>query len=117
LFGTGFLPNLAVRQAQGEVLRRLLPRVRDVRRSGCPSLDLCAVAAGWLDGFYESGLSRWDIVAGAAIAEAAGATVVELQSSLLPAPVLVAANAQLLEALVAVLVEVGAAVRPPAGTA
>lgn len=97
-------------------MRQLLPCVRDVRRSGCPALDLCAVAAGRLDGFYESGLSRWDIVAGAAIAEAAGATVVEMQSSLLPAPVLVAANAQLLEALVAVLMEVGAAIKPPAGT-
>jgi myo-inositol-1(or 4)-monophosphatase len=82
LIGTGFPPDLAVRQAQGEVLRRLLPLVRDVRRSGCPALELCAVAAGRLDGFYESGLGRWDIVAGAAIAEAAGATVVELQSAL-----------------------------------
>jgi myo-inositol-1(or 4)-monophosphatase len=104
LIGTGFLPHLAVRSVQGEVLRQLLPRMRDVRRRGCPALDLCAVAAGRLDGFYESGLSRWDIVAGAAIAEAAGATVIELQSSRLPVPVLVAANAQLLEALVAVLV-------------
>lgn len=117
LIGTGFLPNVAVRQVQGEVLRQFLPRVRDVRRSGCPALDLCAVAAGRLDGFYESGLSRWDIVAGAAIAEAAGATVVELASAVLPSPVLVAANAQLLEALVVVLVELGAAVRPHAGTA
>jgi myo-inositol-1(or 4)-monophosphatase len=117
LIGTGFLPDLAVRQAQGEVLRRLLPLVRDVRRSGCPALDLCAVAAGRLDGFYESGLGRWDIVAGAAIAEAAGATVVELQSALLPSPVLVAANAQLLKALVAVLIEVGAATEPRAGLA
>jgi myo-inositol-1(or 4)-monophosphatase len=85
-----------------------LPLVRDVRRSGCPALDLCAVAAGRLDGFYESGLGRWDIVAGGAIAEAAGATVVELQSSLLPNPLVVAANAQLLKRLVAALAEAGA---------
>jgi myo-inositol-1(or 4)-monophosphatase len=75
LIGTGFLPNAAVRNVQGEMLRRILPVVRDVRRSGCPALDLCAVAAGILDGFYESGLRRWDIAAGAAIAEAAGAPV------------------------------------------
>jgi myo-inositol-1(or 4)-monophosphatase len=99
LIGTGFPPDLAVRQAQGEVLRRLLPLVRDVRRSGCPALELCAVAAG------------------AAIAEAAGATIVELQSDLVPSPVLVAANAQLLKALVAVLIEVGAATEPRAGLA
>ena len=86
LIGTGFLPEAAVRHVQGEVLQRVLPVVRDVRRSGCPALDLCAVAAGTLDGFYESGLRRWDIAAGAAIAEAAGATVVELQSTVLPNP-------------------------------
>lgn len=108
LIGTGFLPTLEVRDAQGEILRRLLPQVRDVRRSGCPSLDLCAVASGALDGFYESGLGRWDIAAGAAIAEAAGATVVELQSTLLPNPVVVAANAQLFKSFVAALAEAGA---------
>lgn len=86
--------------------------VRDVRRSGCPALDLCAVAAGMLDGCYESGLGRWDVAAGAAIAEAAGATVVELQSAILPNPVLVVANAKLLQALVTVLVEAGAVTAP-----
>jgi myo-inositol-1(or 4)-monophosphatase len=117
LIGTGFLPTLSVRDVQGDILRRLLPLVRDVRRSGCPALDLCAVAAGNLDGFYESGLGRWDIAAGAAIAEAAGATVVELQSSVLPNPLLVAANAKLLDALVAALVEIGAAIEPRSSAA
>jgi myo-inositol-1(or 4)-monophosphatase len=110
LIGTGFSPRLVVREMQGDVLRRLLPLVRDVRRSGCPALDLCAVAAGLLDGFYESGLGRWDIAAGAAIAEAAGASVVELQSSRLPNPLLVVANAQLLETLAAALAEAGATI-------
>jgi myo-inositol-1(or 4)-monophosphatase len=108
LIGTGFSPSLEVRETQGQVLRHLLPLVRDVRRSGCPALDLCAVASGTLDGFYESGLGRWDIAAGAAIAEAAGATVIELQSPLFPTPVLVAANAQLLKTLTATLLEIGA---------
>ncbi len=65
-----------------------------------------------LDGCYESGLGRWDVAAGAAIAEAAGATVVELQSAILPNPVLVVANAKLLQALVTVLVEAGAVTAP-----
>jgi myo-inositol-1(or 4)-monophosphatase len=108
LIGTGFLPDRDVRRAQAEVLRHVLPCVRDVRRSGCPSLDLCAVASGKLDGFYESGLGLWDRAAGAAIAEAAGAKVVELRSHTLPNPLLVAANAKLLEALVSILVESGA---------
>lgn len=99
LVGTGFLPDAEVRRVQAKVLHHVLPLVRDVRRSGCPSLDLCAVAAGMLDGFYESGLGRWDIAAGAAIAEAAGAKVIELHSETLPNPLLVVANAKLLEAL------------------
>ena len=70
LVGTGFLADTTIRSVQGEVLRHVLPRVRDVRRSGCPALDLCAIASGTLDVCYESGLGRWDIAAGAAIAEA-----------------------------------------------
>jgi myo-inositol-1(or 4)-monophosphatase len=112
LIGTGFLPNAEVRRVQAEVLRSVLPLVRDVRRSGCPSLDLCAVASGTLDGFYESGLGRWDIATGAAIAEAAGAAAVELPSPILPNPWLVVANPKLLNALVALLVNAGAATDP-----
>ena len=117
LIGTGFLPRFEVREKQGDVLRRLLPLVRDVRRSGCPALDLCAVAAGMLDGFYESGLGRWDIVAGASIAEAAGATVVELQTTHLPNPLVVAANAQLLKTLLEALTEAGAIAAQQPGAA
>jgi myo-inositol-1(or 4)-monophosphatase len=103
LIGTGFLPVAEVRAVQAQVLGKVLPKVRDIRRSGCPSLDLCAVAAGMLDGYYEYGLGRWDIAAGAAIAEAAGATVVELTSPILPEPLLVVANPGLLQALVDLL--------------
>jgi len=103
LIGTGFLPQAAVRDVQGGVLRYVLPKVRDVRRSGCPSLDLCAVAAGMLDGFYEFGLGRWDIAAGAAIAEAAGASIALLAGKPLPDPLLVAANPGLLPELLGLL--------------
>ncbi len=109
LIGTGFLPDTKVRRTQAEVLGFVLPLVRDVRRSGCPSLDICAVAAGVLDGFYECGLGRWDIAAGAAIAEAAGARVVELSSLILPNPLLIAGNAILVEKLAAILIRAGAA--------
>ena len=53
LIGTGFLPDAGVRRLQADLLRQVLPRVRDVRRSGCPSLDICGVASGVLDVFYE----------------------------------------------------------------
>ena len=107
LVGTGFLPDADVRRAQAFLLGQILPRVRDVRRSGCPSLDICSVAAGTLDAFYECGLGLWDITAAAAIAEAAGATILLLKSRELPNPFLVAANARLTSALVALLVEAG----------
>jgi myo-inositol-1(or 4)-monophosphatase len=105
LIGTGFLPDEEVRRAQAELLRHVLPRVRDVRRSGCPSLDICHVASGALDGFYECGLGRWDIAAGAAIAEAAGARIFLLRSRGFPDPFLVVANSLLAPALVKLLAE------------
>ncbi len=107
LIGTGFLPDADVRRLQAHLLREILPRVRDVRRSGCPSLDICGVAAGTLDAFYECGLGQWDIAAAAAIAEAAGAKILLLNSRVLPNPFLVAANTKLMSAMVALLVENG----------
>jgi Archaeal fructose-1,6-bisphosphatase and related enzymes of inositol monophosphatase family len=108
LVGTGFLPNAEARRLQADLLRAALPRVRDIRRSGCPSLDICNVASGALDAFYECGLGQWDIAAATAIAEAAGAAVRLLRSALLPNPMLVVANTKLAEALVAALKEAGA---------
>ncbi len=75
LIGTGFAYRVEQRREQAAVVARLLADVRDVRRAGAGSLDLCAVAAGWLDGYYESGLSRWDWAAGALVAAEAGAVV------------------------------------------
>lgn len=75
LIGTGFsyLPERRARQAA--MVACLLPRVRDIRRVGSAALDLCAVASGWLDGFAEHGLNRWDWAGGALIAAEAGAVV------------------------------------------
>jgi len=112
LIGTGFLPDETVRGEQANLLQRILPSVRDIRRSGCPSLDICCVASGTLDGFYECGLGPWDIIAGAAIAEAAGATVRLLNSRVLPNPFLVVANAGLTSELVKVLLETGVVEAP-----
>lgn len=75
LIGTGFAYSLPRRKAQAGVVGRLLGEVRDIRRSGSAAMDLCAVAAGWLDGYYELGLNRWDWAAGALIAAEAGAWV------------------------------------------
>ena len=108
LVGTGFLPNKTARREQAGLLREILPHVRDIRRSGCPSLDICGVASGVLDAFYEFGLGPWDISAASAIAEAAGASVLLFNSRRLPDPLLVVANAGLSAALVTLLTEAGA---------
>jgi myo-inositol-1(or 4)-monophosphatase len=73
LVGTGFGYAREQRVRQAEVLARLLPDVRDVRRLGSCALDLCMVAAGRMDAYYEVGVHVWDWSAGALIAAEAGA--------------------------------------------
>lgn len=80
LIGTGFSYDARRRGAQGSVLAGVLPAVRDIRRAGAAALDLCWVAAGRLDGYYEAGLQPWDWAAGALIAAEAGAWVGWLRS-------------------------------------
>jgi myo-inositol-1(or 4)-monophosphatase len=75
LVGTGFGYDPRRRVVQAALLAQLLPMVRDVRRIGSASLDLCMVAAGRLDAHYEHGLHVWDWAAGALIAAEAGAVV------------------------------------------
>jgi myo-inositol-1(or 4)-monophosphatase len=73
LVGTGF-GYLAERRArQAAVLPELLPLVRDIRRNGVASLDLCWVACGRLDAYFEYGGQPWDVAAGLLIATEAGA--------------------------------------------
>ena len=80
LVGTGFAYSKQRRTVQAALVSKLLPAVRDVRRIGSAALDLCMVAAGRLDAYYEHGLQRWDFAAGGLIAAEAGARV------LLPEP-------------------------------
>jgi len=55
----------------------LMRRAGTCRRLGCASLDLCMLARGWFDGYWERNLSAWDLAAGALIAREAGATVTD----------------------------------------
>ena len=75
LIGTGFAYASEMRGVQGSIVTGLLPNVRDIRRQGTASLDLCFVACGRLNAFYERTLSPWDHAAGAIIAREAGAVV------------------------------------------
>ena len=72
LVATGFGYRADRRRRQAAGVARLVGRIRDIRRAGSAALDLCAVAAGWVDGYFENGLSTWDWAAGALIAEEAG---------------------------------------------
>jgi myo-inositol-1(or 4)-monophosphatase len=69
---TGFGYDQALRARQGEIVGRLLARVGNLRRQGSAALDLCALAAGWVDLYYEGPLGEWDFAAGLLIAEEAG---------------------------------------------
>lgn len=73
LVATGFAYDPERRARQGAVLAAVVPQVRDIRRMGAAALDLCSVAAGRVDAYYEVGLAMWDLAAGALIAAEAGA--------------------------------------------
>jgi len=78
LVGTGFGYLAGRRARQADVLPHLLPLVRDIRRNGVASLDLCWVACGRLDGYFEAGGQPWDVAAGLLIATEAGAVACSL---------------------------------------
>ncbi|MCR6713253.1 MAG: inositol monophosphatase [Demequina sp.] len=75
LVGTGFQYVARSRAAQGQFVAKMLPQVRDIRRLGAAAVDLCLVAAGHLDAYYEHGLHAWDFAAGSIIASEAGVKV------------------------------------------
>jgi myo-inositol-1(or 4)-monophosphatase len=81
LVGTGFGYDPARRAHQAGVLAQLITHVRDIRRFGSASLDLCMAAEGLLDAYYEKGLNAWDRAAGGLIAEEAGLRVAGLHGA------------------------------------
>lgn len=108
LIGTGFGYAAQRRIAQGEVLAGVIGRVRDIRRAGAAAVDLCWVAAGLLDGYYERGLQPWDLSAGQLIVEEAGGVVSGLRGVEASAAMVVAAGPALHGPLTAMLEELTA---------
>lgn len=111
LVGTGFGYDRARRAHQADVLRAVLPQVRDIRRAGVASLDLCAVACGRLDAYYERGLKPWDLAAGGLIAAEAGARVAGLGGRAPGEDLVIAAAPGLFEPLEGLLSAANAAAR------
>ena len=72
---TGFSYRPERREFQGGMLQHILPRIGDIRRFGSAALDLCWLATGRVDAFYEEGLNLWDYAAGSLIVSEAGGTV------------------------------------------
>ncbi len=79
MVATGLAYDATVRAAQAQVLARLAPEVRDIRRLGSAALDLCWTAAGRYDAYFERTVKPWDIAAGSLICERAGLSVLELE--------------------------------------
>ncbi len=73
LVGTGFSYSSEIRALQGARLTTVLPHIREIRRAGSAAIDLCFVADGRLDAYFEDGLQPWDECAGLLIAAEAGA--------------------------------------------
>ena len=108
LVGTGFGYDARRRAHQGAVVAQLITRVRDIRRFGAAALDLCAVAEGTLDAYFEKGLHPWDHAAGGLIATEAGATVAGLRGARPGLDMVVAAPPAIFGPLHGLLVELDA---------
>jgi myo-inositol-1(or 4)-monophosphatase len=105
MLATGFSYDPIRRVDNARVFMRLLPEVRAIRRPGAAALDLCYVACGRLDGFWEMTLNPWDVAAGVLIIEEAGGRVTSGNGGpyRMGDPVLVASNGRLHDPLVAML--------------
>ncbi len=108
LVATGFSYEAERRRRQALVLARVLGEVRDIRRVGAAAVDLCSVACGRVDAFYERSLQPWDYAAGALIAVEAGATVGDLDGGPLSPRFALATTPGVFEPLRALLAEAGA---------
>jgi myo-inositol-1(or 4)-monophosphatase len=75
ILATGFSYSAEKRVAQFEDIARMMPEFVDLRRMGAAALDMCAVAEGAIDAYYERDIKEYDWAAAALIAEEAGLTV------------------------------------------
>lgn len=107
LVATGFGYDAEVRARQGPVVARVLPLVRDIRRHGAAALDLCNVACGRVDAYYERGLQAWDMAAGALIVREAGGLTSAIEGGPAVPGSMVAATPALLEPLRVLVAEEG----------
>ena len=113
LCGTGFDYRVEGRRAQGPILARVVTEVRDIRRAGSSALDLCAVACGRLDVYYERGVHLWDVAAAGLIVREAGGRAETLDGGAVDGNIWIASNDALFPAFRALIAEAHAASTPP----
>lgn len=107
--GTGFGYDPVRRRRQAEVVVRVIDQIADIRRGGAAALDLCSVACGRLDGYWEVGLNAWDHAAGGLIASEAGARCEGLDGAEASERFILAAPPATFAALAELLARAGAA--------
>jgi len=103
LVATGFGYAANRRAGQARVLTQVLPKVRDIRRLGSASVDLCLQAEGIVDLYYERGLQPWDLAAGTLIAAEAGSTVSGLRGLPASETMTVAGRGEAVQQLISLL--------------
>lgn len=113
LVATGFGYPAVQRAEQGQVVAAVLPMVRDIRRAGAAAADLCSLAAGRVDAYYEQGVHEWDIAAGGLIAREAGAMMGGLNGQPAGEAMTLAADPALFTALHDLLASLDAGRLPP----
>ncbi|MBW8484744.1 inositol monophosphatase family protein [Actinomadura parmotrematis] len=104
LVATGFGYAAERRAHQARVLTGVLPFVRDIRRGGSCCVDLCSLAAGRVDAYFERGVQAWDVAAGRLVVTEAGGRIGGLGGAALGPEFALAAAPELFDALQSLLV-------------
>ncbi len=108
LLGTGFGYSEERRRGQARVISELIPQVRDIRRGGSCAIDLCWVASGTLDAYFERGVNPWDHAAGGLIAREAGAVVSGVRNNRESSEMIIAAGSGIHTQLTHILLQLNA---------
>lgn len=107
MVATGFGYQPEVRARQGRIVAELLPTVRDIRRAGAAAVDMCWVAQGVVDAYFERGTHIWDRAAAMAICSGAGAVVGGIDGGPATDSMTIASNPRLYDVLRERLIELG----------
>jgi myo-inositol-1(or 4)-monophosphatase len=105
MIATGFSYDAEERTEQARVVARVIPLARDIRRFGSAALDLCSVACGRFDAFYEGTPRHWDTAAGSLIVREAGGVFTDRRPNPLRGGLVIASNAALHDELIALVTD------------